>query len=129
MSDKFLHHLRLLRADVMLQGAIIADLGRLSDERNDRVNETLDRHAERMEQMTREMTREFKADVAELKRHHQESKAEWKQIAGRLKLTEGRVSAVLDASDYDRQEMRDLYQDLAERVSELEKRLDSPPAA
>jgi predicted RNase H-like nuclease (RuvC/YqgF family) len=125
MSDQYLHHLRLLRADIVLLGAIISDLARVSDERNSHVEETLDRHAERLEQMTRE----FRADIAELKRHGAEFRAELRQIAARLRPTESRISAVLSATDYDRQEMRDLYQDLAERVSELEKRLGPPPAA
>lgn len=125
MSDDFMKQLRLLRADLILQGAAVAEIGRLSESRNERVLETLQRQRERIEQMGREMG----ADITELRRHHVESQAEWKQIAGRLKLTDSRVAAVLSATDYDRQELRALYDDLLERLREIEKRLGPPPAA
>lgn len=150
MPDKFSEQLRRLRADQELQGLMMQELARAERERAERMQAQLDKLGtsviavgdkmdEAADMMIRvgEQTRrageearrageEARAASAEARKASAESDERFNQLAGRLKLTEGRTTKMLSAVDTDRAELRELYKDLDARLTEVEKRLPPP---
>lgn len=128
MSDEFRKHMKLYQEALVEQRELMEQVVREGNERMDRFGADLIRIGEdtrRLGEETRRIGEETLRTGEESRRGIVESNERYSQLFGRMRLSESRLDAMLKATDHDRQELRELCQDLDRRLTEVEKRLAS----
>ena len=128
MSDEFRKHWKLYQEALVEQREFMEQVIKESHERMDRFAVDLIRIGEdqrRLGEETRRIGEETRRSGEESRRGLAEANERYNQLFGRMRLSESRLDGMLQATDHDRLELRELCHDLDRRLTDVEKRLSA----